>query len=151
MKTKLFKLTAWLFALALTFSAITLLPAAAADKNAKADEFPVPARGFAGSIEGKVVSIDDTGTSFILKVEKVTTLQKYAQWNKAKKPDALKGKKVLVYVRWFQVKGAKTYAPGEDHVRFVKGLKVDSSAAVDVYSDAYYRLIMVEAPKEAAK
>ncbi len=151
MKKNLVKNCVWLCALAFAFYGSALLPAAAADKKALApDEIPAPAKGFAGSLEGTVISKDDTGTTFILKVEKANTLAKYAQYNKAKKPDALKGKKVLIYVRWSQVKGTKTFAPGEDYLQFVKGLKIDGKTSVDVYSDAYNRLIMVEVPKESA-
>lgn len=151
MKKNLFKVCLCLCALAFAFNSGDRRPASAADKKETApDEIPLPAKGFAGTLEGKVISKDDTGTAFVLKVENVKTVARYAKWNKAKKPDALKGKKVLIHVRWFPVKDTKTYAPGEDYVRYVKGLKIDSKTEIDVYSDAWNRLIMVEAPKESA-
>lgn len=135
----------------LAFAVHSTVPAEAAKKKeeAKADEIPLLARGFAGTLEGKIISRDDTGTTFMLKVKGVKTVSKYAQWNKARKPDALKGKNVLIHVRWFQDKKTKKYEPGEGFVRWVKELNIDRETSVDVYSDAYFRLIMVEAPGES--
>ncbi|OGH60333.1 MAG: hypothetical protein A3G34_09830 [Candidatus Lindowbacteria bacterium RIFCSPLOWO2_12_FULL_62_27] len=139
---------ACLAAFVFLLSATNPVPAADKKKAAEPDALPILARGFAGTLEGKVLTKDDTGTAFVIKVEKVKTVPKYAQWNKAKKPDALKGKKVMIHVRWFEDKDSKKYKPGEDFVKWVNGLKIDRAAAVDVYSDGYSRLIMVEAPKK---
>ena len=134
----------------LFFAIATSNPVSAADKKkaVEPDAIPAAARGFAGTLEGKVLSRDDTGTTFVLKVERVKTVPKYAQWNKARTPESMKGKKVLIHVRWFEDKETKKYKPGEDFVKWVNRLKIDRSTSVDVYSDANYRLIMVEAPKE---
>lgn len=109
------------------------------------------AKGFAGTLEGKVISRNDTGTQFVIKVEKVKTLAKYNQWNTARKPSALKGQKVLIYTKWIQAQNSKTYVPDETHALFVNGLKIGSKTSIDVYSDRWNRLILVEVPKDANK
>lgn len=132
-----------IFALLLSFLAIAALPISAL----AVDAIPDGAKGFAGVLHGKFVSTDDTGTTLVLKVDKVETVAKYKTFNKAKKPENLKGKTVMVYVRWFPGADKKTYAPSGDQVKFVKSLKEKDRVKIDVYSDGWNRLILTEAPK----
>ncbi len=129
----------------LIFSVAICVPAAE-----KGQDFAIPAdaRGFAGTIQGRVVSSDDTGTTLVLKVEKADAIAKYAKWNKAKKPAALKDRQVMIYARWVQDQKSKAWAPDATHTKFVKGLASGAKTTVDVYSDAYSRLILVEVPQQ---
>lgn len=125
-------------------------PVMAAPKEEKEIRLPDGAKGFAGILHGKFVSKDDTGTTFVLKVDKVEKAEKYRAWNKSKKPESMKGQKVLIHVRWVPGKVKNKYEPDSAHVRFVKTLESNAKVSVDVYSDAWNRMILVDVPKGTA-
>ena len=111
----------------------------AAEKK-RGPKLPEGARGFSGTVQGKVVSAKETG--FVLAVEKVVNTWKNS---KAEKPESLVGTKIRV------VAGKVEGKPYEKHVRFIKNLKVDETIAIEVKHDKGNALVILELNEEQRK
>lgn len=146
------KTSLWLIAGVLAVGAISIaihpVVSVAAPKAAPEMKVPGEAKGFAGTITVKVISTNDTENTFVVKVEKVVSVLK--EYNKARRANALNGEKIKVYARWNLVAGTKTYKPDETQVKYLQSLTGGSKITIDVYSDAYSRIILTTAPKEPA-
>jgi hypothetical protein len=94
------------------------------------------ARGFSGTVEGKVVSV--SGTQFVLAVEKVLRVWRE---NKAENPESLVGTKIVV--------AAKN--PESNHARFIKTLKVDETISLEVKHEEGEALRILELTAEQRK
>ena len=116
---------------------------AAAEKEKKKKErakLPAAAKGFAGMIEGEVVSVRKVG--LVLKVGKVT---KVWEPNKAEDPESLVGVEVRVVCR---KEGEK---PAERQVRFLGTLKKGDTTILDVANKKGNVLTLLELTEEQRK
>ncbi|MCD4657488.1 MAG: hypothetical protein K8S87_08070 [Planctomycetes bacterium] len=98
--------------------------------------------GFSGRLKGKVVGKQKNG--FILLVEKV---EKLWEGNKAKKPETVIGKKVLINVGWEEYEKSK-WRPIPLHARFVEMLKIGNKISIEVKNIEGERLHILELNKE---
>lgn len=105
-------------------------------------KLPPGMKGFSGMLRGKVVSKVKNG--FVLKVEEVLKLWK---GNKAKKPESVIGKKVLINPRWAKGDDGKWYLV-KLHVNFIRKLEVGETIKIEVVNNEGHRLHILELSAE---
>ncbi len=123
----------------------------AADKPAKekkgdgaASTVPAEAVGFAGVLEGKMVSAKPNGNTVTITVTAATP----SDDSKVKDGAALVGKDLTVKVRFEKKDGA--WAPNADDAAFVKGLKKGDAVHVETkYIESQKALALTAAPTKA--
>jgi hypothetical protein len=108
-----------------------------AEKEKKRAKLPAAAKGFAGMIEGKVVSVKKA--SLVLKVDKVAQVW---EANKAKDPQSLIGAEVRVVCR------KEADKPAEKQVRYLGTLKAGDTTVLDVANKKGNALTLLELTEE---
>ena len=136
----------YVFLIAAAFLLQTLSASVTLAEEKKELTVPENAKGFWGSLQGKVIAKDTKESSVDFKVEKVVKVSKE---NKSKTPDVLKGAMVRILAQMI-VKEGKMVAD-EKQIDFINNLKEGAKLTVDVKSDGLFRLRMLDIPKEIGK
>lgn len=135
-----------LFAITLVtsvFLSSALVPAAGSG-GVQESRVPPGAQGFRGTVHGQVVSIDDTGATFVLEIEKIVRV---LSGNEAKNPKLLAGLSVRIYPRAVQSE-AGALKPDDRQTQFVRELRVGTRLKIDLKSDGVFRLRMLDIPEK---
>lgn len=135
-----------LFAITLVVSVFlsSALVRAASSGGIPESKVPPGAQGFRGTVHGQVVSIDDTGATFVLEVEKIVRV---LRGNEAKNPKSLDGLSVRIYPRVVQSE-AGALKLDDRQTQFVRDLRVGTRLKVDLKSDGLFRLRMIDIPEK---
>lgn len=120
-----------------------VMPVPAAEKDYTV---PADAKGFAGTIEGKAISKNDTTGALVIKIQKVVSTRKD---NLAKKPAALKGATVEILPQVLFAGGRLT--ADSKQIDFVKSLAIGSSITATLKSDGLFKLRMQNTPAVMAE
>ncbi len=123
--------------------AVPAAPSAAAGLG-KIEDIKVPpgAAGFRGTLQGKIVSVDDTEGTFVVEVEKVG---RTLNGNTAKKPKAMLAHPVRIYPSVVRAKDGGLQ-PDPDQTRFIRQLHPGMKLLITVKSDGLFRFRMVGIP-----
>jgi len=125
---------------ALVVVALTLTVAGAvaveADDN---PQIPDGLKGFSGTLRGKVTEVHQDGKAFHMDVTAVVNVWRK---NTAPNPRSAVGQNLLINAQWENRGGA--WHPVENHVRFIKTLKVGEEIDIEVVNDEGERLHILE-------
>ena len=102
-------------------------------------QIPAGMKGFCGTLRGKVTEVHADGKAFHMDCTAVVNV-----WRKNTAPDprSAVGQNLMINAQWEKRGGA--WHPVENHVRFIKTLKVGEDIDIEVVNDEGERLHILE-------